>query len=372
MDAKTQLLAVIDKLALVVGGLVVVAVVLGNVFGESPAAQGRKDLDKYSGTLTRARDLANEQAPQPEALSYGNVVRTELGGGPLPETWPTWMLHKRPLVLAAKVGEQLPDPPKHVAVEQLSGKGGLGRIEVSWQPSTSNRLVKVTAYHIYRAFGEPADWERVADLEGDATAFADTDIKPKVGYRYRVDSVAVADAEHSVVKRYGFELDEENRVLASQVIGPFETLKDQHIELVSVVPELTIEEIRAGKKQTEAPMAYLKVWRYASSESRWVSSRLLTVEVGEMVGSVEQQGSATHDFSTPWRLERTRRAAVKHISSGGFEVTMEADVAEFVNKSTRETLVLNNKNRDPELERVKSNPDGDTSGGEQKDQQNGE
>ncbi|GIW72619.1 MAG: hypothetical protein KatS3mg102_2161 [Planctomycetota bacterium] len=354
MDVKELLLEHFEKLALGVAGLVLVWLVGQPLLASSPSERLQDEVARYNARLAVLKAHAEANAPRPEPIELEREVQRALAGGLPPQPWPSWLMHRRPVVLVRTIGVQLPDPPEHHPPIDLSGRGGLGAIAISWAANPRNRLVAVQNYRVYRAAGklpregEPG-WTLLATLGPGEHSYRDTAVEPEQQYWYYVESHAVEDRKHPVVEKHEFRLPEEQQRQRSAVIGPFATQPQTYVEIISVQPR----EVREGR--LIEPFAYVKVWRFFDDERRWRDSPLLKVEVGQQVGGVQRVGTREYDFTTPWELVGTRKRIVDRELGPGLQVKEEQDVAELRHRQTGQEIELNNKVRDPVLELIKKN-----------------
>ncbi len=354
MDAKQVVLEYVDKIALGVAGLILVVLVVLPLLGETPAQAQRAKVDRYNRKITALRAAVNENPPKPPQLDVARQVRRALAGGPAPELWPSWLMHKRVLVLCRRIGIVMPDPPEHYAPVDVSGAGGLGAITIEWADNPRNRLVKIVGFRIERNDVDPKRddaWKVVARVGGSTHRFRDTQgLEPGKKYWYRVISRASEDAGLSVVRKYDLTLAPEQRERRSVVLGPFSTQPEVYLELQSV----RVKEIRNG--QLVQPLAYMKVYKFFRDEGRWEPSPLLTVKPGERIGTTLRRRGKTLDFTTPWELVRTRRTKRERQLPGGTRLMETLDVALVRNVHTGEEIEINNRDRDEVLGRIKADP----------------
>ncbi|RME75738.1 MAG: fibronectin type III domain-containing protein [Planctomycetota bacterium] len=354
MDAKEALLEYFDKIALGVAVLAFVGFVGLPLLGESPAEKRQAEIESYNRKISALRAVVQEKAPKPEPLEAARAVRRALAGGPAPETWPSWLMHKRVLITCRRIGIAMPDPPAHFPPVDLSGAGGLGAITLQWADNPRDRLVKIVRYRVERNDVDPQRddaWKTIATVGGKVHRYRDTEgLEAGKAYWYRVVSVAQEDQGLSVVRKYDLELPEPQRERVSSVVGPFRTQPEQYLELQSV----RTKSIEHG--QIVEPLAYVKVYKFFPDDGEWKPSPLLTVKPGERIGTTVRRGGKSYDWSSPWELVTTRRRTRKRKLGGGVEITEQVDVAVLRNVETGEEIEINNKDRDPVLEKIKADP----------------
>lgn len=362
MDVKKLFLDHFEKLALLIGGAILAAFVGSTVLKAQPADKAKDDVSKANVKIQAKADIASRNAPRPEAVNAAREVQLALdAAAEKSQKLPSWLFHKRPVLEKTTVGIEIPEP-KHFAPTVEQPKGDLGRIGLRWSEHSSNHLVKIDKYEVYRAEGEakPESFKRVATCEATAPNYTDTDVKPKTDYFYYVLSHASVDGSATPVKNArakGAEVDlpPEMRSLQSTIMGPIRTKADVLLKLFSVTLKTTAADIRAGKPPSDAT-AYFKVFKYFPERKQWFDKSYSQVKVDEMIGTVEVAGAEKQDFTTDYKLLETKRVMIKRKVGGGAEIEDEADVAVVQDTKTGQTIEVSNKDVSPEVQEVGKNP----------------
>lgn len=364
MDAKTFFLAHFEKLALGLAGLIFGAFLFMVLLQEQPADKHRQSVQTSNQQISRKEELAKASYPKPEVPTAAREVEVALKSPALAKEFPTWLVHKRPVIVYKTEGVDIPTA-RHFAPNIEASEGSLGSISFRWSDDPRNTLVKVDKYVVKRAEGKEAkDWHEVATIDAGTTSFVDREVKPKTNYFYQVVSYASVDTTHpsvQKVKAKGFDvpLDQAEGVIASPVVGPLQTKPDVKLECVDVVVKTSPEELKQGVPP-RTPTAFIKVWKYFPDKKLWDKWQYTTVKVGEMIGKVEQVGSEKRDFKSDFKLVETK---TKRVPTKFGET--DAPVAVIEDTVTGERFEISPKIPDPELEKIKANPKGDAGGAEE-------
>ncbi|MFC1705722.1 hypothetical protein ACFL59_02735 [Planctomycetota bacterium] len=370
MDLKKVLLDHFEKLALGIAGLCLLGFLGSSIFGRSAAQEVSGKVDRYnreiSAKIEKAADQQKKLQKTERKPEHADSVKQALAGGPYPQAFPSWLFHKRPLMIVAVKGEEIVDPV-HLPPVDFTGEGGLGTIAISWQENPANHLVDIDAYKVYRKEREAGDWYELAELDGAAHSYRDEDTEPRRQYWYYVESYGAEAKGHNYVKRHGIELAADKRVTRTGEVGPYSTKQAVYVRLMSVVPKLTAAERIENIPREQ--MAYVRVYKYFRDTKEWRESRQFTHKPGERIGGEQKSGRETYDFSTDYELIETSRRHMEK-NRAGLKLKVEADFAELRDTKTGEKFEINNQVKEKGLEEVLNELKGgktDGDGGEDKD-----
>ena len=361
MDVKKLFLEHFEKLALAIAAGVLALFIVTTLVREQPADAERVKVEKANREIAAKVELANRNAPKPEKLTTVRDVLIALEGG-TGTGLPVWLYHRRPVIVTRIEGIDVPEP-KAFAPTLEQPKSGLGRISLSWSDSSSNNLVKVDRYDLYRAEGSPdaKNWKKIQSFDASKSSYIDKDVHTKTSYFYKIECFFSVDGNHPSVKTAmgkgaQVELPPEMRQIASAGVGPITTKTDQHLEVISVTLKSSPQDIKDGKPPQKAS-AYLKVWKYFPERKEWLPQQYTEVKVDEPIGKVEQVAKDKRDFTTDYKLVATKKVPTKKKLPTGEEIDgPEADTIECIDTKTGETVFFDNVNLDPGLVDVKKNP----------------
>jgi hypothetical protein len=192
----------------------------------------------------------------------------------------------------------------HVA-PVVSATSALGRVDVSWTPSTDSHHVVVRAYEVLRRPVAGGEWTKIGDTAGDARAHADTTAPVGTGSVYKV--VSVASPSSDAVLAAGADRAE------SAVSPPAMPIREFVVIPVSVTVPTEEEQAR---NPDDKGVASVTVHRWDPETSSY-QRKIFRVQVGAPVGLPDKlRGGRAFDFTTGASLDEVRVETRKHPTLG--------------------------------------------------------
>jgi len=146
------------------------------------AAKLRRDISQ------REQERSSQQWT-PIDVTFADDADDALTQSVAVSNWPEWFAYKRPFVPLnwREVRPELAfleEPELNITLQGLT-------ITLTWQDSPENKGCTIKRYIVWRKEGM-GEWRKIAELERDKSKYQDTNLKPLTKYKYRLETVAVA------------------------------------------------------------------------------------------------------------------------------------------------------------------------------------
>jgi len=148
-----------------------------------------KRAERLREDITRRAQERSSQEWTTIEVTFADDADNTLTESVAVSNWPEWFAYKRPFVPLnwREVRPELAflkEPELNIILQGLT-------ITLTWQDSPENKGCTIKRYIVWRK-EDGGEWRKVAELERDKSKYQDTNLKPLTKYKYRLETVAVA------------------------------------------------------------------------------------------------------------------------------------------------------------------------------------